>query len=63
MYYFACAPNNYRKIFFVLRDTRAKTGETLASYYLRTYSHLIPSGVEIWEYDEANGYAEIVYGT
>lgn len=63
MYYFACAPENYRKIFFVLRDVRAKSGETLASYYLRTYSHLIPDGVEIWEYDEIDKSAEIIYDT
>lgn len=62
MYYFSCAPNHYRKIFFVLRDVRATNGETLASYYIRTYAHLIPSDVEIWEYDEATSQAEIVDG-
>ena len=51
MYYFAAAPCEYRKIFFVLRDERLSHGETLAEYYIRTYGHLIPSGVEIWEYD------------
>ncbi len=51
MYYFSCAPSSYRKIFFVLRDERAKTGETLVRYYRRTYGHLIPEDVEIWEYD------------
>ena len=52
MYYFAIAPPSYRKIFFVLRDVRAKTGESLAEYYVRTYRHLIPSDVEVWEYDQ-----------
>ena len=51
MYYFLAAPQDYRKILFVLRDLRKGTGESLAKYYLRTYSHLIPDGVEIWEYD------------
>ena len=59
MYYFAVAPENYRKILFVLRDYSAKKKETLAKYYIRTYDHLVPDGVEIWEYDEATGEIEI----
>lgn len=55
MYYFHGAPPDYRKILFVLRDLRKGTGESLATYYLRTYAHLIPAGVEIWEYDEKEG--------
>lgn len=51
MYYFAVAPNEYRKILFVLHDYSAVKNETLAQYYIRTYEHLIPLGVEIWEYD------------
>ena len=62
MYYFHCAPQKYRKIFFVLRDERRTTRETLAAYYVRTYQHLIPDGVEIWEYDEATREAKVVYG-
>ena len=53
MYYFYAAPRDYRKILFVLRDLRQGTGESLAKYYLRTYNHLIPDDVEIWEYDES----------
>lgn len=60
MFYFVCTPPNYRKIFFALRDVRAGSNETLVSYYLRTYSHLIPEDVEIWEYDEVENQAEIV---
>ena len=52
MYYFFLAPEDYRKILFVLRDYSYKKGETLAAYYWRTYGHLVPQGVEIWEYDE-----------
>lgn len=52
MLYFLSAPSDYRKIMFVLKDIRKSTGETLAQYYIRTYRHLIPAKVEIWEYDE-----------
>ena len=62
MYYFLAAPQHYRKILFVLRDARANSGETLAQYYVRTYTHLIPDGVEVWEYDERAGKIEVVHG-
>ncbi|MFC1567824.1 hypothetical protein ACFL3K_01300 [Pseudomonadota bacterium] len=58
MYYFVSAPNEYRKIFFVLYDFSSKKNESLAEYYIRTYSHLIPEGVELWEYDEATSNAK-----
>jgi hypothetical protein len=51
MYYFHLAPNIYRKILFVLKHSRRDI--SLASYYLKTYGHLIPTGVEVWEYDTA----------
>jgi hypothetical protein len=47
MYYFFLAPPQYRKILFVLHDKRQ--GESLLAYYKRTYSHLIPDGVEFME--------------
>ena len=53
MYYFLAAPDYYRKALFVLKDLRHSNGESLASFYTRTYGHLIPQSVEIWEYDEA----------
>ncbi len=53
MYYFLACPKDYRKIMFVLRDYSKKRRETLAEYYIRTYSHLIPEDVEIWEYNES----------
>lgn len=59
MYYFALAPENYRKILFVLRDYSEKKAETLAEYYIRTHDHLVPDEVEIWEYDEDAGEATI----
>ena len=52
MYYFHVAPVGFRKIFFVLRDLSTRRQQTLAEYYIRMYSHLIPEDVEIWEYDE-----------
>ncbi|SEG12009.1 hypothetical protein [Nitrosomonas ureae] len=55
MYYFHVSPPDYRKIMFVLKDLRRGGGESLASYYLRTYNHLVPVGIEFWEYDESIG--------
>ena len=52
MYYFMLSPKEYKKIFFVLKDFNKKKKETLAEYYIRTYFHLIPDDVEIWEYDK-----------
>ena len=60
MSYFAAAPSDYRKIFFVLKDIRKSNGETLAEYYIRTYPHLIPSGVEIWEFEAGTAQARIL---
>src|SRR6266853_5022065 len=55
MYYFHLAPQEFRKILFVLHDRRSKGGESLLSYYKRTYFHMIPEGVEFFEWDEATG--------
>ncbi|MCF8109613.1 MAG: hypothetical protein K9J81_11555 [Desulfohalobiaceae bacterium] len=52
MYFFHLAALRFRKVLFVLRDYSKKRGETLAAYYTRNYVHLIPSDVEILEYDE-----------
>ena len=51
MFYFAIAPENYRKIFLVQRSVRRSNRETLAAYYLPTHYHLIPDDVEFWECD------------
>jgi len=45
MYFFYVAPAGYRKIFFVLKDYSPKRQKTLAEYYMRTKSHLIPNDV------------------
>ena len=60
MYYFYVAPEEYRKILFVLYDFSEKREETLAEYYLRTNSHLIPKGVELWEYKEQDGTSRFI---
>lgn len=50
MYYFHVAPKEYRKIMFVLKHDRRQ--QSLASYYIHTHGHLVPDGVEIWEFNE-----------
>ncbi len=52
MFFFFATPSDYRKILFVIKDFNPKKNETLAGYYIRTNNHLIPSDVEIWEFDE-----------
>ena len=60
MYYFSLVPKEYRKIFFILKDTCDNRRESLASYYMRTHRHLIPSGVEFWEHSESANSTEIL---
>jgi len=55
MYYFHLAPREFRKVLFVLHDKRGPNGESLLSYYKRTYFHLIPGRVEFLEWDESTG--------
>ena len=58
MYYFHFAPSEYRKVLFVPPRQESEVGESLFSYYQRTYKHLIPEGVEILQWD--HGTEEIV---
>lgn len=51
MYYFLLAPSNYRKILFVLKSSHPQRVETLAQHYIKRYKHLVPTDVEILEYD------------
>ncbi|TCV86664.1 hypothetical protein [Sulfurirhabdus autotrophica] len=55
MLYFHLSPKDFKKVFFTLHDKRQTTGETLVSYYKRTYFHLIPEDVEFIEFDESTG--------
>jgi hypothetical protein len=56
MYYFHIAPPKFRKIMFVLKNDRR--GLSLASYYLHTHGHMIPDGVEVWEFDAGTAIGE-----
>ncbi|WP_454647033.1 hypothetical protein [Bradyrhizobium liaoningense] len=51
MYYFHIAPAEFRKVLFVLKHHHRRRELSLAAYYLRTHSHMVPVNVEIWEYD------------
>ena len=63
MYLFVLAPMRFRKVLFVLRDFNEGRSESLAEYYVRNYSHLIPGDVEIWEYDAFDSSIVNVTGT
>lgn len=60
MYYFVVAPAHFRKVLFVLRSIRK--GESLGQHYVKRFRHLIPEGVEIWEFDPKEGHANGLYG-
>ncbi|MGC1780877.1 MAG: hypothetical protein WBB34_23315 [Xanthobacteraceae bacterium] len=51
MLLFGLSPPRYRKILFVLKHLHQRTQQSLATHYIRTQGHLIPEGVEIWEFD------------
>lgn len=61
MFFFHAAGPGYRKVLFVLRDFSSKRNETLGQYYIRTNSHLIPSDVEVWEFNEREGKGMQIY--
>jgi hypothetical protein len=51
MFYFHIAPIEYRGVLFVIRDYSESHSQSLAEYYVRIYSHMIPDRVQIAEYD------------
>jgi hypothetical protein len=59
MLYFACAPEKYRKIMVVQRSLRGL--ESLAEHYLKRYRHLVPTRVEIWEFDPATTQGRLLH--
>lgn len=61
MFYFSLIPKNYKKMFFVLKDYSKSRNKTLAEYYVDRNEHLIPSGVEIWEFIENTSEAFKIY--
>jgi hypothetical protein len=58
MYFFALAPRKFRKILAVLRSIRGEV--SLASHYLSRFEYLVPTGVEIWEFNSQTGKGEQV---
>lgn len=63
MLYFSLLSTDTQKILFVLKDCSEKRQETLAEYYIRTYQHLIPKGVQILEYDNNSMEVSTVYNS
>ena len=61
MLLFYLAPKGYRKILFLRRDYSPENKESLAEYYVKSDGHLIPNGVEVWEYDDSKSLAAQVY--
>jgi hypothetical protein len=53
MLIFSVTPPAYRKMLVMLRHLRGEI--SLATHYIRNQGHLIPAGVEIWEYDDVVG--------
>lgn len=60
MFYFYISPKNIRKIFFFERSFSKKRNRTLGEYYISRYLHMIPSDVEMWEYDTQQGIHKIL---
>ena len=51
MLHFHLASKRYRKMLVMLKHAHPTRSITLAAYYISTQRHLIPNGVEIWEFD------------
>ncbi len=51
MYCFHLASSKYKKIFFIEKSYNRNADSTLGKHYIHRYKHLIPNGVEIWEFD------------
>jgi len=50
MLIFSVTPPAYRKMLVMLRHLRGEV--SLAQHYIRSQGHLIPMGVEVWEFDD-----------
>lgn len=59
MLHFSVAPPGYRKMLVMLRHKRRDI--SLAAHYIRNQGHLIPTGVEVWEFDPATGAGECLF--
>jgi len=60
MYLFSLVKTDHRKILFVNRHFNPKKKMTLAEYYNKNHSHLIPPDVEIWEYNSDTGKHKVI---
>ena len=60
MLYFSLAPRKFRKLLVVQRSVRGST--SLAEHYVKRYEHLIPRGVELWEFDSVSGEGQCLHG-
>jgi len=59
MFLFHLAPAHYRKLLVILRHMHPRRSEdSLAAHYIRTQSHLVPEGIEIWQFDLLSRQAE-----
>lgn len=56
--YFWAAPSSFRKLLFLAKSAHPSKGETLRAHWLRRYGHLLPSDLEVWEYDPTSQKAE-----
>lgn len=61
MLYFSLLQPETVKFLFVLKDINSKTQESLASYYIRNFKHLIPENVQIIEHDFEFGLSECLF--
>lgn len=63
MLYFVAAPRSFKKMLFMPKTERVgkRSPATLAEQYVRQYGHFIPDDVEIYELDESNLSATLVW--
>ena len=54
MLYFLAAPESYQKMLFMSETDRMgkRHPETLAGRYVKTYKHLFPDSLAVWEFNE-----------
>ena len=53
MLYFSLVPPEYRKLLVAQKSVRGST--SLVQHYIERFGHLIPPGVELWEFDPVSG--------
>lgn len=65
MLIFQAIDAGYSKLLFMAKSRKnaKRNSETLVEHYIKSYGHLIPSEIEIWEFDETNLTAEKKFPT